>query len=952
MKQARRITPELVSPSQLQAIQPAFAAAQTQLQRPEQSLTLKEHAAFARAHLPAGRRLYVDLTQRCDFDFKKLLKEAKAVQKSEDAPPTVVAQPAAAPAGLPAQESHKPAGGDAYSSVVQRLQRLYMMGAGDNSDSEQEVSADEGNDDAASDGEDGEQGKRETYDNDDEFIDDSEYVEYFSGDRHKPKFDGFFINRGPIEKSDVRVDGVAGTPRKKKRRVAPEQLADGEAAQAPKRIKAAKLTPQNTKRPANLKAVQHSDKAKAKKTDGSAPAKKTDGSAPAKKKRNIQPDAVHPAPKSSATISSQANLPHTLQPQAQAQSSAAAAVPSMSLAALAAAAGASANNDLPTQQPTTVQQAAAPADVPSLASLPVPKMTAGPRSTGAAVSQPPLQPVQPPESQESGHTAEEAAASLLGISRSPPGQHSLPHHSTPEAGQIYSPAATPATPNAAPVKHEAFSAELEGRLAALQAAAIASPAREPKQDSKKQKAIPKQLKEKLPALSCTLNREVDAMSEEDGRALKKAVIDHLMSFMEIFTSRSNLTARLSSLWTDIQAQLNMTKQELQSHIKRQLAEGDAALRQSPTDPEPGAPLPDTKPLDKFLMSRNVQGLLATWVQLVLQVRGRSLQNYGLELATAVAAWFPAELGMDPASIVPVLSQVKRHKLPPKMRQATLKQEKPAASSQVTLASASSGPTEPPAEINPSAAAPIPTASGPAASEQALPSAPAAEPAGQEEMAAAAAAAAAPPEPLPQPVSAPTGPSSNETSKAAALPSASSGGPNISGASSQLLPTAPSVEQCMEAAGLKGADRAVLENTQTRLRRNSTRDIVSRVLMFAGPEGLSVRDLIHQAAALQVAAWDWTRSRQTNVSNVIAAEPNFVHVGGSKYAHKAFPGVVEKPKQKGPHASAGAKTGAVLAVTVSPDNLASAPTNAAVTGQEEDIESEGPSQQPEQSSDAP
>ncbi len=45
------------------------------------------------------------------------------------------------------------------------------------------------------DGEDGDLGKRETYDNDDTFIDDSEYVEYFSGDRHKPKYDGFFINR-------------------------------------------------------------------------------------------------------------------------------------------------------------------------------------------------------------------------------------------------------------------------------------------------------------------------------------------------------------------------------------------------------------------------------------------------------------------------------------------------------------------------------------------------------------------------------------------------------------------------------------------------------------------------------------------------------------------------------------------------------------------------------------
>ena len=70
-------------------------------------------------------------------------------------------------------------------------------------------------------------------------------------------------------------------------------------------------------------------------------------------------------------------------------------------------------------------------------------------------------------------------------------------------------------------------------------------------------------------------REVDALSEEDGRALKKAVIDYLMPFMEIFTSRSNLTARLSSLWTDLQAQLQMTKQDLQAQIKRQLAEGTA-----------------------------------------------------------------------------------------------------------------------------------------------------------------------------------------------------------------------------------------------------------------------------------------------------------------------------------------------------------------------------------------
>lgn len=60
------------------------------------------------------------------------------------------------------------------------------------------------------DGEDGEQGKRDTYDNDDAFIDDSEYVEYFSGDRHKPKFDGFFINRVSCRSSVCLASALSG----------------------------------------------------------------------------------------------------------------------------------------------------------------------------------------------------------------------------------------------------------------------------------------------------------------------------------------------------------------------------------------------------------------------------------------------------------------------------------------------------------------------------------------------------------------------------------------------------------------------------------------------------------------------------------------------------------------------------------------------------------------------
>ncbi len=71
MKQQRRITPELVSPSQ-KTTQPAFAPEAGQHQRPVQELTLKEQAAFAKEKLPAGRRLYVDLSQRCDFNFRKV----------------------------------------------------------------------------------------------------------------------------------------------------------------------------------------------------------------------------------------------------------------------------------------------------------------------------------------------------------------------------------------------------------------------------------------------------------------------------------------------------------------------------------------------------------------------------------------------------------------------------------------------------------------------------------------------------------------------------------------------------------------------------------------------------------------------------------------------------------------------------------------------------------------
>ncbi len=38
------------------------------------------------------------------------------------------------------------------------------------------------------------------YDYEDNFIDDSEFVEYYAGDRRKAKHTGFFVNTGDIER--------------------------------------------------------------------------------------------------------------------------------------------------------------------------------------------------------------------------------------------------------------------------------------------------------------------------------------------------------------------------------------------------------------------------------------------------------------------------------------------------------------------------------------------------------------------------------------------------------------------------------------------------------------------------------------------------------------------------------------------------------------------------------
>nr|XP_024371712.1 ubinuclein-2-like isoform X2 [Physcomitrium patens] len=86
-----------------------------------------------------------------------------------------------------------------FSSVIERIERLYK--GGDSDDDGAEDSPDE-----------------DQYDTDDPFIDDEELNEYFMVEEAKTKHTGFFINRGALEKINVPTPSPAVLPKKRRRR--------------------------------------------------------------------------------------------------------------------------------------------------------------------------------------------------------------------------------------------------------------------------------------------------------------------------------------------------------------------------------------------------------------------------------------------------------------------------------------------------------------------------------------------------------------------------------------------------------------------------------------------------------------------------------------------------------------------------------------------------------------
>lgn len=139
--------------------------------------------------------------------WKKLIKDAnKAANNKNDnkAPPVVSAPPvpvpipvAANPAldsriapvsvqGNPAEdEANDAPPGSHFRAVIEKIERLYM---GKNSSDEEDLN------DVPDDDE---------YDTEDSFIDDTKLDEYFQVDNSAIKHDGFFVNRGKLERTSV-----------------------------------------------------------------------------------------------------------------------------------------------------------------------------------------------------------------------------------------------------------------------------------------------------------------------------------------------------------------------------------------------------------------------------------------------------------------------------------------------------------------------------------------------------------------------------------------------------------------------------------------------------------------------------------------------------------------------------------------------------------------------------
>ncbi|XP_042507858.1 ubinuclein-1-like isoform X2 [Macadamia integrifolia] len=172
------------------------------------SLTTATGAASSSSTFKDGRGFYVELNpgETTIVSWKKLLKDANKANRSPVAVPEAPtgAHPALesriAPAQTTEDEVKDEPPSNRFSAVIEKIERLYV---GKQSSDEEEL------DDIPDD---------DQYDTEDSFIDDAELDEYFQVDKSPMKHNGFFVNRGKLERINEPFATPDHQPRKRRRK--------------------------------------------------------------------------------------------------------------------------------------------------------------------------------------------------------------------------------------------------------------------------------------------------------------------------------------------------------------------------------------------------------------------------------------------------------------------------------------------------------------------------------------------------------------------------------------------------------------------------------------------------------------------------------------------------------------------------------------------------------------
>ncbi|KAI3464559.1 hypothetical protein Pfo_021222 [Paulownia fortunei] len=127
--------------------------------------------------------------------------EAHQQPVSQPPPPPPAVASLKQPADNEAKDSQAQPGSNRLSTVIERIERMY---AGNGSSEEEDVFLDDVPDD-------------DEYDTEDSFIDDTELDDYFQVDNSAIKHDGFFVNRGKLERIEPAIT-TNQQPKKRRRK--------------------------------------------------------------------------------------------------------------------------------------------------------------------------------------------------------------------------------------------------------------------------------------------------------------------------------------------------------------------------------------------------------------------------------------------------------------------------------------------------------------------------------------------------------------------------------------------------------------------------------------------------------------------------------------------------------------------------------------------------------------